>query len=276
MTRRSAKLRCLNLAATCALVAAAAPSAAVTIDFEPPTYAPGALIGQDGWIKNAYYGDLNGTVSVSAASPLAGAQSLSYSQTVAGGFSDVSKDDAILISPGVQGTDLTVSYVIKAVTNSFGGPIGGVFLGPSTSGGSSPIFGRINGGVFEVGANLGIDPVNEFFFSEGERLKVTYEVDFDTSNMNLILENLDFGEIYSEAFPFFAGYGAPSGPNGEFIVDVGVFLRGGDVQIDDIMLTAGVGPLVTDFTWNAAGSGNWNQTTNWDPPGLPGTVAGRQ
>ncbi|RIK87895.1 MAG: hypothetical protein DCC67_01340 [Planctomycetota bacterium] len=276
MTRRSTRTWRRTLAATCALVATAAPCAAVTINFEPPAYAPGDVIGQDGWVKNAYYPTLNGTPTISAASPLAGTQSLSYTQTVAGGFSDISKNDVILITPGVQGTDVTVSYVIKGTSNSLGGPFGGVFLSAGAAGGSSPIFGRINGGVFEVGANLAIDAVNEFFFAEGERIKVTYEVDFDNASMNLILENLDFGDIYSQTTPFFAGYGAPSGPNGEYVVDVGLLLRGGNIQIDDITLTAGVGPLVTDFAWNAPGSGSWNIATNWDPPGLPGTVAGRQ
>jgi hypothetical protein len=57
--------------------------AGTTIDFEAPTYTTGNLIGQDGWAKNAYYGTLNGNVTVSSASPLGGAQSLSYSETVA-------------------------------------------------------------------------------------------------------------------------------------------------------------------------------------------------
>jgi hypothetical protein len=250
--------------------------AQVNIGFESPTYATGDLVGQDGWIKNTYYGAMNGGVTVSPTAPLAGARSLAYTQTVAGGFSDVGRLDTMLVAAGVAGTDVTLSYVIKATTNSFGSPIGGVFLGNGAPFGASPIFARINGGVVEVGSAGAVVPVNSFFFLEGERLKMTYEIDFDTSTMNFIVENLEFGDIFTQNYPFFAGYGAATGPNGEFEVDLGVFLRGGNVQIDDITLTAGVGPLITEFEWTAAGSGNWNQGNNWAPTGVPGTLPGRQ
>ncbi|MCC6492528.1 MAG: PEP-CTERM sorting domain-containing protein [Pirellulales bacterium] len=266
----------LSAVAVCLFGASAAHGQSVTIGFEPPTYAAGDLIGQNGWVKNAYYPSLNGTVNVSATSPLVGSQSLSYTQTVAGGFSDVSKADAILAPPGVTGTDVTLSYVIKATTGSFDAPNGGIFLGNGAAGGASPIFARINGGVVEVGSAGAIVPINEFFFSPGERLKMTYEIDFDNSTMNFILENLDFGDLFTQSFPFFAPFGNPDGPNGEYTVDVAAFLRGGNVQIDDIMLTPGVGPLVTEFEWTATGSGNWNQANNWSPAGLPGTIPGRQ
>jgi len=251
--------------------------AQVNIGFEAPTYTAGSpLIGQDGWAKNTYYTTANGTINVSATSPLSGNQSLSYTQTVAGGLADVNKNNVIQITPGTVGTDVTLSYVIKATTNTFGSPFGGLFLQQFGGSGASPIFARINGGVIEVGASLAVVPVNEFFFIEGEQIKMTYEVDFDNSMMNLILENLDAGDVYSEAFPFFAGYGSPAGPNGEYLVSVAALLRGGNVQIDDITLTAGVGPIVTDYEWEATGSGNWNDALNWEPTGLPGTVPGRQ
>src|SRR5690606_32303932 len=65
-------------------------AAVTTIDFESPTYTTGDLIGQEGWAPNSYYTPpMNGTVTVSNASPLSGAQSLSYTQTVAGGLSDI-------------------------------------------------------------------------------------------------------------------------------------------------------------------------------------------
>jgi hypothetical protein len=251
--------------------------AGTTIDFEAPTYTTGNLIGQDGWAKNGYYGTLNGDVTVSSASPLGGAQSLSYSETVAGGFSDVNKPNAMLVNAGVTGTDMTLSYVIKADSNAFGSPNGGIFLGNGAGGGASPIFARINGGIVEVGSAGAVVPVNDFFFLEGERIKMTYELDFDMSKMNLILEDLDFpGTPFSGSYSFFAGYGAPTGPNGEYQVDVAAFLRGGNVQIDDITLTAGVGPLVTHYDWAGTASGNWNQGNNWTPNGVPGTLAGRQ
>jgi hypothetical protein len=219
---------------------------------------------------------MNGGVAVSSTAPLAGAQSMSYAQTVAGGFSDVGRLDTMLVAAGVAGTDVTLSYVIKATTNSFGSPVGGVFLGNGAPFGASPIFARINGGVVEVGSAGAVVPVNSFFFLEGERLKMTYEIDFDASTMNFIVENLEFGDVFTQNYPFFAPYGAATGPNGEFEVDLGVFLRGGNVQIDDITLTAGVGPLITEFEWTATGSGNWNQGSNWSPTGVPGTLPGRQ
>jgi hypothetical protein len=257
-------------------IAARDGRAQVNIGFEAPTYATGDLVGQDGWIKNTYYGTMNGGVTVSSTASLAGAQSMSYAQTVAGGFSDVGRLDTMLVAAGVAGTDVTLSYVIKATTNSFGSPVGGVFLGNGAPFGASPIFARINGGVVEVGSAGAVVPVNSFFFLEGERLKMTYEIDFDASTMNFIVENLEFGDVFTQNYPFFAGYGAATGPNGEYEVDLGVFLRGGNVQIDDITLTAGVGPLITEFEWTATGSGNWNQGNNWTPTGVPGTLPGRQ
>ncbi|MBA3480907.1 MAG: PEP-CTERM sorting domain-containing protein [Pirellulales bacterium] len=250
--------------------------AQVNIGFEAPTYATGNLVGQDGWIKNTYYGAINGNVTVSSTAPLAGARSMAYTQTVAGGFSDVGRLDTMLVAAGVAGTDVTLSYVIKATTNAFGSPVGGLFLGNGAPFGASPIFARINGGVVEVGSAGAIVPVNSFFFLEGERLKMTYEIDFDAATMNFIVENLEFGDVFTQNYPFFAPYGAATGPNGEFEVDLGVFLRGGNVQIDDITLTAGVGPLITEFEWTATGSGNWNQGNNWTPTGVPGTLPGRQ
>ena len=69
--------------------------------------------------------------------------------------------------------------------------------------------------------------------------------------MNLILENLVGGELTSQVYPFFAPYGASTGPNGEYNVDLGIFFRGGNVSVDDITLTAGVGPIESDFEWTA-------------------------
>lgn len=263
---------------TLAVVMAAtgyAPSARgqVTFDFEPPTYSTGALVGQDGWIKNTYYGAMNGTVNVSNSSPLSGSQSISYVETAAG-LSDVGRLGAIAVQD-IQGTDVTLSYTIKG-TAGISGANAGVFLGNGAPFGASPILARLNGGVVEVGSSGAFVPVNSFFFVPGETIKMTYEIDFGVGSMNLILENLDGGEITSQAYPFFAGYGAPTGPNGEYNVDLGIFFRGGNVSVDDITLTAGVGPIESDFEWTSNATGNWNQTTNWSPTGIPGTIPGRQ
>jgi hypothetical protein len=246
----------------------------VAFTFEPPTYSTGNLIGQDGWIKNTYYGALNGAVTVTGASPLGGTQSVSYVEATAGGLSDVGRLGAISVQD-IQGTDVTLSYTIRGTTGVTT-PNSGVFLGNGAPFGASPIFARLNGGVVEVGSAGAFVPVNSFFFLPGETIKMTYEIDFGLGSMNLILENLDGGEVASQAYPFFAGYGAPTGPNGEYNVDLGIFFRGGNVTIDDITLTAGVGPIESNFEWTANSTGNWNQTTNWSPTGIPGTIPGRQ
>jgi hypothetical protein len=262
--------------AALAVVTSNAPQALgqVTYDFEPPTYIAGNLVGQDGWIKNTYYGDVNGAVTVSTTTPLGGAQSISYVEATAGGLSDVGRLGAIAVQD-IQGTDVTLSYTIKG-TAGVSGPNSGVFLGNGAPFGASPIFARLNGGVVEVGSAGGFVPVNSFFFSPGEAIKMTYEIDFGVGSMNLILENLVGGEVFSQAYPFFAPYGAPTGPNGEYNVDLGIFFRGGNVSVDDITLTAGVGPIESNFEWTANATGNWNQTTNWTPTGIPGTIPGRQ
>ena len=253
---------------------ASVASAQSTFTFEPPTYAPSALVGQDGWIKNTYYGAMNGTVNVSNSSPLGGTQSVSYVETGAG-LSDVGRVGAIAVQE-IQGTDVTLSYTIQA-TAAVSGPNSGVFLGNGAPFGASPILARINGGIVEVGSAGAFVPINSFFFLEGEKLKMTYEIDFGAGTMNFIVENLDFpGSPFSQNYPFFAPYGAPTGPNGEYAVDLGIFFRGGNVKVDDITLTPGVGPIDTAFTWSATGSGNWNQTSNWNPTGIPGTIPGRQ
>lgn len=246
----------------------------VTFNFEPPTYAAGNLIGQDGWIKNTYYGAANGAVTVSTTAPLGGTQSVSYVEATAGGLSDVGRLGAIAVQD-IQGTDVTLSYTIKGTTG-VSSPNGGVFLGNGAPFGASPILARLNGGVVEVGSAGGFVPVNAFFFSPGETIKMTYEIDFGLGSMNLILENLVGGEVASQVYPFFDGYGAPTGPNGEYNVDLGIFFRGGNVTVDDITLTAGVGPIESNFEWAANSTGNWNQTTNWAPTGIPGTIPGRQ
>ena len=109
-----------------------------TIDFEAPTYTPGDIVGQDGWVVNSYVGTPNGDAVISSSSPLGGAQSLSYTQTTAGGFGDVGKFDVLLVPAGVAGTDVTLSYVIRGTSNGVGSPIGGVFLGNGAPGGASP------------------------------------------------------------------------------------------------------------------------------------------
>ena len=86
----------------------------------------GALVGQDGWIKNTYYGAMNGTVNVSNSSPLGGTQSVSYVETGAG-LSDVGRVGAIAVQD-IQGTDVTLSYTIKGTPRPSAARMAACFL----------------------------------------------------------------------------------------------------------------------------------------------------
>ncbi|MBA3485292.1 MAG: hypothetical protein H0T51_26145, partial [Pirellulales bacterium] len=65
-------------------------ASAAVINFENPPYVAGlTIIGQDGWATKDYVlndpffgGVVNGTVEISATGPLAGLQSVLYSQTI--------------------------------------------------------------------------------------------------------------------------------------------------------------------------------------------------
>lgn len=273
-----------------AVFIAAVPANAVTIDFESPTYTSGTIVGKNGWDTSAYIladpffgGTVNGTVDVSSVGPLGGAQSLLYTQTSvpagAGGTggSDVSKGNVINITPGIAGTDLTVSYKIKAEQNASGVGQGGLYLAPVAGGGGTPVFAQISGGSIIVGTTgPAVVPLAGFTYFGGDVLQMTYEVDFDASTYNLIVENLSFGgDAVTANFGFFTPFPA-LGPEGTYDVAIGAFLRSGVVEIDDIVMTAGVGPAVTDYSWGVNASGSWTQATNWAPAGVPGAIAGRQ
>lgn len=270
--------------------ALAGSSGAVTIDFEAPTYTAGPMVGTNGWITGNYIfsdpffgGAVNGTVDVSTTTPLGGLQSLFYTQTGvpagAGGTggSDVAKGAVINITPGVSGTDLTLSYKIKVDQNGAGVGQGGLYLAPVAGGGGTPIFAQISGSSIIAGTTgPAVATLPGFTYFGGDELKMTYEVDFDASTYNLIVENLTIGgDATTASYGFFTEFPA-LGPDGTYDIAVGALLRSGTVQIDDIVLTAGVGPSVTDYAWGVNGSGSWTQATNWAPAGVPGAIPGRQ
>jgi hypothetical protein len=273
-----------GLALALVIVGSAHISMAVDVTFETPNYTTGNLIGQDSWVRNAYVGpaNVNGDVLVSSSSPLDGGQSLQYSQTsVPAGFgaSDTSKAQVITVS-SVSGVDVSVSYLISANGNAQNA-IGqaGLFLSHNAAGGLSPIFARLNGTQMEVGNNGspgGVAVVPNFTYFAGDVLKVTYDVDFDTSTYDVSVTNQTFGGFeFTQTFNFLGAF-VPEGPNSEYIVDVGTLLRSGTAKIDSISLIAGTGPVVSDFTWNIDGSGSWNQSANWSPQGVPGSRPGLQ
>ncbi len=249
--------RALVLGAGLVTMAAAQTASAVTIGFEPlEGYVPGSLVPQQGWVFNSYVGTPNGTVEVSTVSPLAGSQSLRYTQTTSGLFADVSK--ANVVSTPSQGTttdDLTGSVLLSADANSQAGGQLGLFLSPDAFNGATPI------GILLEGANsasgtgniLIIDntyaqtntnpfrPVGSYV--PNNVYEFVFGVDFDNANYSIAYRNLTAGETAftpaagggpDGSFTFFGGFASEG--DGSFSVDTGTFLRGGVGQIDNITL----------------------------------------
>jgi hypothetical protein len=264
-----------------AIAAVADFGQAVEVTFENPPYVPGTVVGQDGWVTNSYVGaGLNGDVLVSTAAPLAGAQSLVYNQTsTPGGFeaSDVSKPELIAIAPGISGIDLTVTYQISATGNAQS-PTGvaGLFLSHGAFGGASPMFARLDGSTMVASDTGTTVTIPGFTYFAGDVLEVKYELDFDVSNYVLTVNNLTTGAFeFQQTLGYLAPF-APEGPNGEFLIDVGLLLRSGTAKFDNITLEAGVGPVIEEFEWAGDISGNWGAPVNWTPGGVPGSNPGRQ
>jgi len=263
-------------------------ASAAVIDFENPPYSTGAIVGQEGWVTNGYvgggfFGGPNGDVIVSSTAPLSGSQSLSFNQTAvtgaggAPGASDVSKPEVIAVTPGLMGTDLTVSYLISANGNALD-PEGaaGIFLSHDAHLGDSPLFARLDGSALVVADTGTIIEAPGFVYFSGDVLEITMNVDLDVSRYELSVNNLTTGQFeFAQSFGFLSPFAA-EGPNGEYLVDVGTMLRRGTAKIDNISLVAGTGPLVTELTWSNDVSGNWNQPANWTPGGVPGSNPGRQ
>jgi hypothetical protein len=230
----------VGLALLMSLLASQAAFAAV-VDFESPTYATGEIVAQNGWVRGGYIGpgfNVNGTTVVSTTAPLSGAQSFSYDQnTTAAGTaaSDVAKASLITAPGGTAGADLTVSYLLS-VTGNATNPTGsaGLFLSNAASSGSSPMFARIVGTTLDTGTG----PIAGFVYTPGQVLRVTYGVDFDAQNFQLTVFNQTTNTTdFQGTRGFFAAYPA-TGPGGSYVVDVGLFLRGGSAKFDDITLNA--------------------------------------
>lgn len=236
-----------------------APNAsAVTIGFEDPQYVPGPLEGQQGWVSNSYnpaLGGINGTVEVSTLQPLAGTQSLLYTQTGGTGSSDVSK--AAVVSTPSEGTtaaDLTGSVLLQADANTQGTGQLGLFLSPDAFNGLSPI------GILLEGANSATAAGNilvldgSFGDTGGFRnvgsydpnriAEFVYGVDFDNSTYDLAFRYMGdpsftplAGGGPNGSFTFFGTSPAfPAEADGTYSVDVGTFLRSGVGRIDNITL----------------------------------------
>ena len=210
---------------------------AVVINFENPPYTVGPVLGQDGWVKPGYVGpgfDVNGTANISTTGPLSGAQSLAYVQTTAAagtGASDVVKSEVISVPGGVAGTDLTVSYLMTASGNGVN-PTGvaGLYLSSNAVGGSSPLFARLNGAAMEASDTNSIVTIPNFVYFAGDVLQVKYEVDFDAANYVLTVNNMTTNQLeFQKTLGYLAPF-TPEGPNGEYLIDVGLLLRGGSAS----------------------------------------------
>lgn len=258
------KMRASHLASLVVLLFAGGFSqiaAAVTFDFEPPTYSTGTIVGQDGWQANAYVlsdpffgGVVNGTVDISTSSPLAGAQSVLYTQTVdpptAGGTgaSDVGNAGVVVARKhGSDAIDLTASALLQTDENSVGLGALGFFIG---QGARSPIIVLINGttaggtGDILVGDAGGLPDKGDY--DAGTVLEATVGVDLDNQNYDLFVRNVTAGTPAMQLlgsgpggrFPFFGGSIADDGDGLSFTLDASLLLRSGVGRVDSITLTA--------------------------------------
>lgn len=236
---------------------------AVTIGFEPPTYSPGSLLGQDGWQLNSYNGQilggLNGDVVVSTSAPLAGGQSLLYTQTGGAGATDVSKANVVsAVNGGTSAADLTGSVLIQAGPNTNGNGQIGLFLGPDAVNGTSPIGVLVEGGASPTpGVIYVLDATNPGSpfrpvgtYVPNNVFEFAYGVDFDSSSYAVAYRNLTAGDAVftpvaggnpDGSFAFVGSF--PAEGDGTYSVDVGAFLRDGVGRIDNVSLIPEPGTL---------------------------------
>jgi hypothetical protein len=264
MTKLKAVACCLGTVVSGIAATLASPAAlAVDIGFEPPTYSVGTIHGQDGWDTGAYVladpffgGAVNGTVEISATSPLAGAQSVLYNQTSipagAGGTgaSDVGKMGAVVgRENGTSAVDVTASFLIQTNDNAVGAANNGsmgFFLG---QGGRSPIIillanaGPTTGDIL-VGDTGGLPDVGDFVGND--ILQFNLGVDLDGQNYAVSYQNLTAGTPLTPLvgsgpggrFPFFGGSLADDGDGVSYTLDTSLLLRSGTGRIDAVTAIA--------------------------------------
>jgi hypothetical protein len=236
---------------------------AAAVNFENPPYSIGTIIGQDGWATNGYVladpffgGVVNGTVDISTSSPLAGAQSLLYQQTVdpptagGSGASDVGKADAIVgVKGGTTAIDLKATVLLQTNANSIGNGSLGFFLG---QGGRSPIFLLLNNASSSAGTGeilVGQDapgPVlsNLGPYKANDIVEFTLGVDLDGQNYDVSMRNVTAGTAATKLigagpngrFPFFGGALADDGDGKSYTLDASLLLRAGVGRVDNITL----------------------------------------
>jgi hypothetical protein len=261
------------LAVACAAACGAAASA-VVVDFESPPYAAGTIDGQEGWALPGYATVVNGTLEVSATSPLAGAQSLRYTRTeagLAGTARDVFKADVVTIAKdGTSAPDLNASFLISATSlasQSMGFGLDGLYLSPNGADGSTPIGIRLNNAgssipSIEEFADFGGSPAWFYFggslaaanFPESNTLEFDIDVDFDSSTYTVAYRNVTAGTPFASS-GFTRGFALPypANPNGTYDVDVIAAFRYGAGHIDNITLTGNIVPEPATLGLSLAG-----------------------
>lgn len=244
-------MRCgRNIALLSAVVAglAACTASAATINFEAPTYAPGNLIGQDGWTLNSYANTAgsstanpNGsTLTVSTDSPLSGSQSVFYDQTTYGAVNDVSRAAiATVAADGTPAADFTASAIMRVDANAALPGQLGVFFGDNTVNGFEPINLLLNqvssatlSGNYEVAYNGAYQIVGSY--TPDDTVKATFSVDLDSSTYSISVDDLTAGTTTPlGTFPFLQAIAAAPTVN----LGVGLLLRAGTGEVDDITVT---------------------------------------
>lgn len=247
----------------CSTVASVSGAKAVTVSFESPLFSAGNVVGQDGWGLTGYFPTPNGSVLVSATSPLAGAQSLSYTRTeagLAGNGSDVFKADVVTVAKdGTPAADLSASFLISAGSLSaqgMGFGLSGLFLSPAGASGVTPIGIRLNNAgssipSIEEFADFGGSPAFFYFggslaaasFPENDVLEFDIDVDFDSSTYTAGYRNVTTGGAFVSS-GFTRGFAVPypANPDGTFDVDVIAAFRFGAGKIDNITLSGNLVP----------------------------------
>jgi hypothetical protein len=238
----------------------------VGADFENPPYVSGAnLEGQDGWVLNSYVGpgkflELNGDVTVSADSPLAGSQSLLYNETAPlvgnGGGADASKANVItVVKNGTTAVDLRASVLMQVDANVIRNGQVGLFFSFNAFNGNSPIGVLLNNVNSATGSGR-IEPLDQNGFNivaaqpyvPNNVLEFRFGIDFDTLEYELSYRDLTaggplvpmvgLGVAVPGRFRFTGGSFPSDGDGQTFTVDVGTLLRGGTGRIDDLIFTA--------------------------------------
>ncbi|MBA3480409.1 MAG: hypothetical protein H0T51_01210, partial [Pirellulales bacterium] len=236
-------------------------------------------------------GVVNGTVEISATGPLAGLQSVLYSQTIdppaAGGTgaSDVAKENVVsAVKHGTAAADLAASFLIRTDANAVGNGSMGLFLGPGE--GHSPVFillsdvnSATGSGNILVAHDFSVSNVGTYV--PNNIFEFVLGVDVDNQRYGVSARNVTAGTPAVQlsppgggsTFAFFGGGIPDDGDGATFTLDASLLLRSGAGRIDNINL---VGEEFVRAVWSFNESNDWHQNSSWIPNLIPGVDPGRQ